>query len=69
MKRYQRQRVRGRKCSDTAVRLKADPSDHEYRVGAWPCRIRLLLCLTARRAYTSTSRGEGGAGSLKFKTK
>jgi hypothetical protein len=33
MKRYQRQRVRGRKCSDTAMRLKADPSDHEYRVG------------------------------------
>jgi hypothetical protein len=33
MKRYQRQRLRGRKCSDTAVSLKADPSDQDYRVG------------------------------------
>ena len=33
MKRYQRRRLRGRKCSDTAVSLKADPSDQEYRVG------------------------------------
>jgi Family of unknown function (DUF5681) len=33
MKRYQRQRLRGRKCSDTAVSLKANPSDQEYRVG------------------------------------
>src|SRR6266540_1777358 len=33
MKRYQRQRLRGRKCSDTAVSLKADPSDQEYRIG------------------------------------